>query len=96
MNEIEQKVYSLEFSLNKQVTTKDGFQISQLETVLDAIFERTDELDPELDIDITENDMYIMSNEIELILPVIKDVMKESNIFDMSTLELFEIDTTEQ
>jgi hypothetical protein len=96
MNEIEQKVYSLEFSLNKQVTTKEDFKITELETVLDTIFDRTDELDPELDIDITENDMYIMTNEIELVLPVIKDVMKESDIFDMSTLELFEIDTAEE
>jgi hypothetical protein len=96
MNEIEQKVYSLEFSLNKQVTTKEGFRITELETVLDTIFDRTDELDPELDIDITENDMYIMTNEIDRVLPVIKDVMKESNIFDMSTVELFEIDTTEE
>ncbi len=95
MNEIEQKVYSLEFNLNKQITTKDNFQISQLETVLDAIYDRTDEVDPELDIDITENDMYIMSNEIELVLPLIKDVMKESNLFDMQSIELFEIDTTE-
>ncbi|MGL4758296.1 MAG: hypothetical protein ACRCXZ_03095 [Patescibacteria group bacterium] len=93
MNEIEQKAYSLEFSLNQQLTTKDDFDISQLENVLDAIYDKTETLDPELDLDISENDMYILTNEIDIILPAIKDIMKESNMFEMNTLELYELDT---
>ena len=93
MNEIEQKGYSLEFTLNNKVTTKEGFEISQLEDVLDAIFDRTEEVDPDIDIDITEKDMYILTNELDLALPIIKDVMKESNMFDMNSLELFELET---
>jgi hypothetical protein len=92
MEENNQKVYSLNFTINTNLLVEGEFDITQLEPMLDDIYDKTEELDEDLDIDITDRDMYIMTNRIEEVLPVIKGIMAETGFFDMAKLELFEVE----
>jgi hypothetical protein len=92
MEELNQQVHSLEFRIADKHLKDGKFDITELEEVLDTIYDKTDEIDEDLDIDITDRDMYIMSDKINAVLPIIKVVMEESGYFDMASLVLHEVD----
>ncbi len=92
MEELNQQVHSLEFRIADKHLKTGKFDIAELEEVLDMIYDKIDELDDDLDIDITDRDMYIMSNKIDVVLPIIKEVMEDSGFFDMDSLVLHEVD----
>jgi hypothetical protein len=93
MEELNQQVYSLEFRIADKHLSDGKFDITELEAVLDTIYDKTEDIDENLDIDITDRDMYIMTDKIEDSLPIIKEVMKDSGYFDMNSLVLHEVDT---
>lgn len=84
-------VYSMEFKILDSVLTAKDFDISRLESILDTIYDKADDIDPELDIDISERDMYIMTNKIDEIEPIISEVMKESGMFVTDSLSLMQV-----
>jgi ferritin-like metal-binding protein YciE len=93
MEELNQQVHSLEFRIADKHLKDGKFDITELEAVLDTIYDKTEDIDEDLDIDITDRDMYIMSDKIEEVLPVIKEVMEDSGYFDMTSLILHNVDT---
>jgi hypothetical protein len=84
-------VYSMEFKILDSVLTAKDFDISQLEVVLDDIYDKAEDIDPELDIDISERDMYIMTNKIDEIEPIVSQVMKDSGLFVTNSLSLMQV-----
>jgi hypothetical protein len=93
MEELNQVVHSLEFRIADKHLKSGSFDITLLEEVLDNIYDQTEDIDEDLDMDITDRDMYIASDKIDDVLPVIKEAMKESGFFDMTSLVLHEVDT---
>jgi hypothetical protein len=88
-----QKVYSLAFKIKDEVLTKDDFDLSQLEFIIDEVFDKTEAIDEDLDIDISIRDMYIMTNKIDDVLPLIKEIMDKTQLFDENEYYLSEVET---
>ena len=83
-----QIIHTLSFRINPSHLESGHFELAILEDVIDNIYDLTEDIDEELDIDISDMEMYITSNKIDEVLPVIKEVMDKSTYFDMTSLEL--------
>ena len=84
-------VYSLEFKFLDSVISQKDFTVASLEPLLDRIYDATDDIDSELDIDISDRDMYIMTTKIDAIEPIVRDILETSNYFDNSSFKLYPV-----